>query len=74
MLLSAGQKGHRYTFPHAKISTAPPILNRVFGQTVDAQLQVRGAPPACVWTVTECDGRVCLMLLRCTGSGELAAS
>lgn len=40
MLLSAGQKGHRYSFPHAKISTAPPILNRVFGQTVDAQLQV----------------------------------
>ncbi|KAF5837483.1 ClpP/crotonase-like domain-containing protein [Dunaliella salina] len=39
VLLSAGQKGHRYTFPHAKISTAPPILNRVFGQTVDAQLQ-----------------------------------
>ncbi len=41
VLLSAGSKGHRYTFPHAKISTAPPILNRVFGQTVDAQLQVR---------------------------------
>jgi len=40
VLLSAGQKGHRYSFPHAKISTAPPILNRVFGQTVDAQLQV----------------------------------
>jgi len=40
VLLSAGQKGHRYTFPHAKISTAPPVLNRVFGQTVDAQLQV----------------------------------
>ncbi|KAJ9511778.1 hypothetical protein QJQ45_022659 [Haematococcus lacustris] len=39
VLLSAGTKGHRYTFPHAKISTAPPILNRVFGQTVDAQLQ-----------------------------------
>lgn len=30
----------RYTFPHAKISTAPPVMNRVFGQTVDAQLQV----------------------------------
>lgn len=29
----------RYSFPHAKISTAPPIVNRVFGQTVDAQLQ-----------------------------------
>uniref|UniRef100_A0A7S3QXS4 ATP-dependent Clp protease proteolytic subunit n=1 Tax=Dunaliella tertiolecta TaxID=3047 RepID=A0A7S3QXS4_DUNTE len=43
VLLSAGQKGHRYTFPHAKISTAPPILNRVFGQTVDAQLQVSEA-------------------------------
>ncbi len=41
VLLSAGAKGHRYSFPHAKISTAPPILNRVFGQTVDAQLQVR---------------------------------
>lgn len=39
ILLAAGAKGHRYTFPHAKISTAPPILNRVFGQTVDAQLQ-----------------------------------
>lgn len=39
VLLSAGQKGHRYAFPHAKISTAPPILNRVFGHTVDAQLQ-----------------------------------
>lgn len=39
ILLAAGQKGHRYTFPHAKISTAPPVLNRVFGQTVDAQLQ-----------------------------------
>lgn len=39
VLLAAGQKGHRYTFPHAKISTAPPILNRVFGATVDAQLQ-----------------------------------
>lgn len=39
VLLAAGQKGHRYTFPHAKISTAPPIMNRVFGQTVDAQLQ-----------------------------------
>lgn len=39
VLLSAGQKGHRYTFPHAKISTAPPVMNRVFGQTVDAQLQ-----------------------------------
>lgn len=39
VLLSAGLKGHRYSFPHAKISTAPPILNRVFGQTVDAQLQ-----------------------------------
>jgi ATP-dependent protease ClpP protease subunit len=41
VLLAAGQKGHRYTFPHAKISTAPPIMNRVFGQSVDAQLQVR---------------------------------
>lgn len=41
VLLSAGMKGHRYSFPHAKIQTAPPILNRVFGQTVDAQLQVR---------------------------------
>lgn len=41
VLLAAGQKGHRYTFPHAKISTAPPIMNRVFGQAVDAQLQVR---------------------------------
>ena len=41
VLLAAGAKGHRYSFPHAKISTAPPILNRVFGQTVDAQLQVR---------------------------------
>eukprot|EP00879_Flechtneria_rotunda_P001773 GHRR01001937.1.p1 GENE.GHRR01001937.1~~GHRR01001937.1.p1 ORF type:complete len:418 (+),score=128.96 GHRR01001937.1:210-1463(+) len=39
VLLAAGQKGHRYTFPHAKISTSPPIMNRVFGQTVDAQLQ-----------------------------------
>jgi len=39
VLLSAGVKGHRYSFPHAKISTAPPVLNRVFGQTVDAQLQ-----------------------------------
>ncbi|KAG2493827.1 hypothetical protein HYH03_008045 [Edaphochlamys debaryana] len=39
VLLSAGQKGHRYSFPHAKISTAPPIMNRVFGQSVDAQLQ-----------------------------------
>lgn len=39
VLLAAGQKGHRYTFPHAKISTAPPIMNRVFGQVVDAQLQ-----------------------------------
>ncbi len=39
VLLAAGSKGHRYTFPHAKISTAPPILNRVFGQSVDAQLQ-----------------------------------
>mmetsp|Transcript_14514 Transcript_14514/g.31573 ORF Transcript_14514/g.31573 Transcript_14514/m.31573 type:complete len:430 (-) Transcript_14514:680-1969(-) len=39
VLLAAGQKGHRYSFPHAKISTAPPILNRVFGATVDAQLQ-----------------------------------
>ncbi|KXZ48382.1 hypothetical protein GPECTOR_28g789 [Gonium pectorale] len=39
VLLSAGQKGHRYSFPHAKISTAPPVMNRVFGQTVDAQLQ-----------------------------------
>jgi ATP-dependent Clp protease protease subunit len=39
ILLAAGQKGHRYSFPHAKISTAPPILNRVFGQAVDAQLQ-----------------------------------
>jgi len=39
VLLSAGQRGHRYSFPHAKISTAPPILNRVFGQSVDAQLQ-----------------------------------
>jgi ATP-dependent protease ClpP protease subunit len=41
VLLAAGQKGHRYSFPHAKISTAPPIMNRVFGQVVDAQLQVR---------------------------------
>lgn len=41
VLLAAGQKGHRYTFPHAKISTAPPVMNRVFGQAVDAQLQVR---------------------------------
>jgi ATP-dependent protease ClpP protease subunit len=40
VLLAAGQKGHRYSFPHAKISTAPPIMNRVFGQVVDAQLQV----------------------------------
>lgn len=32
MLLAAGSKGHRYSFPHAKISTAPPIMNRVFGQ------------------------------------------
>ncbi|KAG1675127.1 hypothetical protein FOA52_003350 [Chlamydomonas sp. UWO 241] len=39
VLLAAGQKGHRYSFPHAKISTAPPVVNRVFGQTVDAQLQ-----------------------------------
>ena len=39
VLLAAGEKGHRYSFPHAKISTAPPILNRVYGQTVDAQLQ-----------------------------------
>jgi hypothetical protein len=39
VLLAAGQKGHRYTFPHSKISTAPPIMNRVFGTTVDAQLQ-----------------------------------
>lgn len=39
VLLAAGQKGHRYSFPHAKISTAPPVMNRVFGQTVDAQLQ-----------------------------------
>ncbi|WIA20190.1 hypothetical protein OEZ85_006038 [Tetradesmus obliquus] len=39
VLLAAGQKGHRYTFPHAKISTAPPVMNRVFGQAVDAQLQ-----------------------------------
>eukprot|EP00878_Enallax_costatus_P003993 GHUV01004216.1.p1 GENE.GHUV01004216.1~~GHUV01004216.1.p1 ORF type:complete len:414 (+),score=96.53 GHUV01004216.1:153-1244(+) len=39
VLLAAGQKGHRYTFPHAKISTSPPIMNRVFGQAVDAQLQ-----------------------------------
>nr|7EKO_I Chain I, ATP-dependent Clp protease proteolytic subunit [Chlamydomonas reinhardtii]7EKQ_I Chain I, ATP-dependent Clp protease proteolytic subunit [Chlamydomonas reinhardtii] len=39
VLLSAGQKGHRYSFPHAKISTAPPVMNRVFGQAVDAQLQ-----------------------------------
>lgn len=39
VLLAAGLKGHRYTFPHAKISTAPPVVNRVFGQTVDAQLQ-----------------------------------
>jgi ATP-dependent Clp protease protease subunit len=29
----------RYSFPHAKISTAPPVLNRVYGQAVDAQLQ-----------------------------------
>lgn len=34
--------GRRYSFPHAKISTAPPVMNRVFGQSVDAQLQVRG--------------------------------
>jgi ATP-dependent Clp protease protease subunit len=39
VLLAAGQRGHRYTFPHAKISTAPPVMNRVFGQAVDAQLQ-----------------------------------
>lgn len=39
VLLAAGQKGHRYTFPHSKISTAPPVMNRVFGQAVDAQLQ-----------------------------------
>jgi hypothetical protein len=39
VLLASGQKGHRYSFPHAKISTAPPIMNRVFGQAVDAQLQ-----------------------------------
>jgi len=39
VLLAAGQKGHRYSFPHAKIQTAPPVMNRVFGQTVDAQLQ-----------------------------------
>eukprot|EP00877_Chromochloris_zofingiensis_P013748 jgi/Chrzof1/8627/Cz03g18040.t1_CLP1 len=39
VLLAAGQKGHRYSFPHAKISTSPPIMNRVFGQSVDAQLQ-----------------------------------
>lgn len=41
VLLASGQRGHRYSFPHAKISTAPPIMNRVFGQAVDAQLQVR---------------------------------
>ncbi len=35
-----GRPSRRYTFPHAKISTAPPVMNRVFGQTVDAQLQV----------------------------------
>ena len=29
----------RYSFPHSKISTSPPIMNRVFGQAVDAQLQ-----------------------------------
>lgn len=39
VLLAAGQKGHRYTFRHSQISTAPPIVNRVFGQSVDAQLQ-----------------------------------
>jgi len=39
VLLAAGQKGHRYSFPHSKISTSPPIMNRVFGQAVDAQLQ-----------------------------------
>jgi hypothetical protein len=43
VLLSAGSRGHRYSFPHAKISTAPPVMNRVFGQVVDAQLQVRGS-------------------------------
>jgi len=39
VLLAAGKRGHRYTFPHAKISTGPPVMNRVFGQAVDAQLQ-----------------------------------
>jgi ATP-dependent protease ClpP protease subunit len=39
VLLAAGLKGHRYSFPHSKISTAPPVMNRVFGQAVDAQLQ-----------------------------------
>ncbi|KAI8469518.1 MAG: hypothetical protein J3K34DRAFT_278736 [Monoraphidium minutum] len=39
VLLAASQKGHRYSFPHSKISTAPPVMNGVFGQAVDAQLQ-----------------------------------
>jgi ATP-dependent protease ClpP protease subunit len=40
ILLSSGAKGHRYAWPHADISITPPTLNRVFGDTVDAQLQV----------------------------------
>lgn len=39
VLLAAGQRGHRYTFRHSQISTAPPVVNRVFGVAVDAQLQ-----------------------------------
>lgn len=39
VLLAAGLKGHRYSFPHSKISFSPPVLNRVFGPSVDAQLQ-----------------------------------
>lgn len=39
ILLSSGVKGHRYSWPHAQISVTPPVLNRVFGDTVDAQIQ-----------------------------------
>ena len=61
VLLAAGQKGHRYTFPHSKISTAPPVVNRVFGQAVDAQLQANELEYAtkyyaggCLYGVTRC--------------------
>lgn len=77
VLLAAGQKGHRYTFPHAKISTAPPVMNRVFGQAVDAQLQVRRPAHTHMYTHMVqgfgilvgcmCRTHVCKSVYRCAG-------